>query len=140
MSLRKQAIVPVIAEELIGLLSYHAPLGQPRPFGTPQNFTAFRGPSLLVLMKPPSFALGVIFGNRDFFPDKLVAEARADLVKLLAETGIDAVILGPAQTKLGGVETHDDARACAELFRRNRDRIGGVLVVLPNFGDEKGVA
>jgi L-fucose isomerase-like protein len=91
-------------------------------------------------MKPPSFALGVIFGNRDFFPDKLVAEARADLVKLLAETGIDAVMLDPAQTKLGGVETHDDARACAELFRRNRDRIGGVLIVLPNFGDEKGVA
>src|SRR5262249_15763280 len=25
-------------------------------------------------------------------------------------------------------------------FRRHRDRIGGVLVSLPNFGDEKGVA
>jgi L-fucose isomerase-like protein len=84
--------------------------------------------------------LGVIIGNRDFFPDKLVGEARADLVKLFAELGVDAVMLDPAETKLGGVETHGDARKCAELFRKNRDRISGVLVCLPNFGDEKGVA
>jgi len=91
-------------------------------------------------MKKSAAALGVIFGNRDFFPDKLVAEARTDLLKLLGELGLDAIMLDPAQTKLGGVETHDDARKCAELFRANRDRITGVLVVLPNFGDEKGVA
>ncbi|MDO8539398.1 MAG: hypothetical protein Q7S40_03090 [Opitutaceae bacterium] len=91
-------------------------------------------------MPPPRSVLGVIFGNRDFFPDKLVAEARTDIVKLLGELGVDAVMLDPAATKLGGVETHNDARKCAELFRQNRDRIGGVLVCLPNFGDEKGVA
>jgi len=84
--------------------------------------------------------LGVIFGNRDFFPDKLVAEARADLTRLFSETGLEAVMLDPTESKLGGVETHADARKCAELFRRHRDRLDGVLVVLPNFGDEKGVA
>lgn len=91
-------------------------------------------------MKSSPLALGVIFGNRDFFPDKLVPEARADLVKLFGELGIEAVMLDPAETKLGSVETHHDARQCADLFRRNRDRIAGVLVCLPNFGDEKGVA
>lgn len=84
--------------------------------------------------------LGVIIGNRDFFPDKLVGEARADLMKLFQEAGVEAVMLTPEDTKLGGVETHADARKCADLFRRNRDRITGVLVCLPNFGDEKGVA
>jgi L-fucose isomerase-like protein len=49
-------------------------------------------------------------------------------------------MLDPAETKLGGVETHHDARKCADLFRKHRDRISGVLVCLPNFGDEKGVA
>lgn len=49
-------------------------------------------------------------------------------------------MLDSAATKLGGVETHADARKCADLFRRHRDRISGVLVCLPNFGDEKGVA
>jgi L-fucose isomerase-like protein len=91
-------------------------------------------------MKSASLTLGVIFGNRDFFPDRLVPDARADIVKLLGELGIEAVMLDPAETKLGGVETHNDARKCADLFRRERDKIAGVLVCLPNFGDEKGVA
>lgn len=91
-------------------------------------------------MKPTPLSLGVIFGNRDFFPDKLVPEAREDIGKLLGELGIKAIMVGPEDTKLGGVETHADARTCAELFRAHRDEIGGILVVLPNFGDEKGVA
>lgn len=84
--------------------------------------------------------LGVIIGNRDFFPDVLVGEARKDLVKLFSETGIRSIMLTPEQTKLGGVETFADARRCAELFAAHRDEIDGVLVCLPNFGDEKGVA
>ena len=84
--------------------------------------------------------LGVIFGNRDFFPDQLVAEARRDLAKLFEELNIEMVALSPSASKLGAVETWQDAVKCGELFRENRDRIGGILVCLPNFGDEKGVA
>jgi L-fucose isomerase-like protein len=84
--------------------------------------------------------LGVIIGNRDFFPDVLVGEARRDLLKLFGELGVDAVLLDEQATKLGAVETWQHAKQCADLFRANRDRIGGVLVSLPNFGDEKGVA
>ena len=84
--------------------------------------------------------LGVIYGNRDFFPDLLVTEARADIASLFAQLGIKAVQLGENDSKLGGVETHNDARKCAELFRQHADEIDGVLVCLPNFGDEKGVA
>jgi len=84
--------------------------------------------------------LGIIIGNRDFFPDILVGEARADITQLAEQVGFDTVMLDPAETKLGGVETFNDARKCAALFARHRDRIQGVLVVLPNFGDEKGVA
>ena len=84
--------------------------------------------------------LGVIYGNRDFFPDQLVAEARADIAKVFAKFGIKAIQLGENDSKLGGVESHADARKCAELFRKHADEIDGVLVVLPNFGDEKGVA
>lgn len=91
-------------------------------------------------MNPSTPTLGVLFGNRDFFPDRLVPTARAEVSALLAELGIDAVMLSPEDTKLGGVETFADARRAAELFRRERDRISGVLVVLPNFGDEKGIA
>ena len=84
--------------------------------------------------------LGVIVGNRDFFPDALVTEARADVLALFEEMDLEAVILDAAATKLGGVETWREAQVCAELFDRRRRAIEGVLVVLPNFGDEKGVA
>src|SRR3954471_24254384 len=84
--------------------------------------------------------LGIIFGNRDFFPDALVPEARKDITKLFDTAGIRAVSLSAEQTKLGGVETYADARKCADLFAAHRQEIDGVLVVLPNFGDEKGVA
>ena len=90
-------------------------------------------------MKASDPSLGVIFGNRDFFPDKLVAEARVEFTQLFQDMGLEAVMLGADDTKLGGVETHADARNCAALFREHRDRLGGVLVVLPNFGDERGV-
>ena len=84
--------------------------------------------------------LAVILGNRDFFPDRLITEARADVMKLFQELDIEAVILDESETKLGSVETWTHAKRCAELFRQQRARIEGVLVVLSNFGDEKGVA
>ena len=84
--------------------------------------------------------LAVILGNRDFFPDRLITEARADVMKLFQELDIEAVILDESETKLGSVETWTHAKRCAELFRQQRAHIEGVLVVLSNFGDEKGVA
>ncbi len=86
------------------------------------------------------FTMGVIFGNRDFFPDVLVTEARADIEKLFAEMDIRGLWLGEEETKLGSIETYSDARKCADLFQAHRREIDGILVCLPNFGDEKGVA
>lgn len=84
--------------------------------------------------------LGIIFGNRDFFPDHLVSEARRQIQHLCIEFNIQAIMLGEDDTKLGSVETYEHAKACAELFKKHRDQIDGILVILPNFGDEKGVA
>jgi L-fucose isomerase-like protein len=84
--------------------------------------------------------LGVIIGNRDFFPDKLVAEARTEILDLFKQLNITPVMLSDADSKLGGVETFAEAQKCAALFKKHADEIDGILVVLPNFGDEKGVA
>jgi L-fucose isomerase-like protein len=84
--------------------------------------------------------LGVIFGNRDFFPDHLVTEARQDIQGLFQELEITPIIVGEQETKLGSVETYEHAKLCAELFKKHQDDLDGILVVLPNFGDEKGVA
>jgi len=84
--------------------------------------------------------IGVILCNRDFFPDALITEARRDLVKLFAELNISPIWLGVSETERGAVETWSDAVRCGELFRAHRPEIEGILVCLPNFGDEKGVA
>ncbi len=49
-------------------------------------------------------------------------------------------MVSESDTKLGGIETYADARKCADLFKANGEAIEGILVVLPNFGDEKGIA
>ena len=84
--------------------------------------------------------LGVIIGNRGFFPSKLCEEGRSTLLKVLKEEGIDAVTLTPEDTPYGSVETYAQAKQCAELFKKHREKIDGILVSLPNFGDERGVA
>jgi L-fucose isomerase-like protein len=89
---------------------------------------------------PKKITLGVIIGNRDFFPDKLVGECRVELLTAFEKADVKPVMLDETETKLGGVETFRDSQKCAALFRRFADEIMGILVVLPNFGDEKGVA
>jgi L-fucose isomerase-like protein len=84
--------------------------------------------------------LGVIIGNRDFFPDRLVGECRSDVKEAYQKAGVKPVMLDVAHTKLGGVETFQEAQKCAALFREHSNEIMGILVVLPNFGDEKGIA
>ena len=84
--------------------------------------------------------LGVIIGNRDFFPDALVEQARTEIIEVFGRLNINPILLNSNDTKLGGVETFREAEKCANLFKLNREDIDGILVLLPNFGDEKGVA
>lgn len=84
--------------------------------------------------------LGVIFGNRGFFPDALVEEGRTRLLAVLSAAGVKVVALSPEDTKCGAVETREDAIKCAALFRKHAEEIDGILVSLPNFGDERAVA
>jgi len=84
--------------------------------------------------------LGVIIGNRGFFPDHLCETGRAEILRVLEEEGIDAVILGPDDTLFGSVETLQEAHKCAKLFKAHADEIDGILVTLPNFGEERGIA
>src|SRR5271165_1794958 len=87
-----------------------------------------------------SITLGVILGNRDFFPDALISEARRDLISVFKVLDVEPIWLTQSDSKLGAVETWADAVKCGDLFRANKARIEGILVCLPNFGDEKGIA
>jgi L-fucose isomerase-like protein len=84
--------------------------------------------------------LGVIVGNRGFFPDHLCETGRREILRVLEEEGLGIVILGTEDTPFGSVETLEDAKKCAALFKEHREEIDGILVTLPNFGDERAVA
>ena len=85
-------------------------------------------------------AIAVIVGNRGFFDDRVVGEGRKAVLEALTKLNIETIVLDTDVTKMGAVETWDDAVKCGNLFRLHRERIAGVLVTLPNFGDEKGIA
>ena len=91
-------------------------------------------------MSAKTMTMGLIVGNRGFFPDHLAKSGREEMLRILTAAGIDVVTLTPEESKYGTVETREESRRCADLFKRNRDRIDGVIVTLPNFGEERAIA
>ncbi len=91
-------------------------------------------------MQHRKMTMAVIIGNRGFFPGHLAKSGRTEMIAALERAGMDCVVLGEDASKHGAVETHDEAKRCAALFQEHRHRIDGVIVSLPNFGDERGVA
>src|SRR5580658_1603126 len=87
-----------------------------------------------------SMTLGIIVGNRGFFPGHLASEGRRDMIAALAAKGIQPIALEESDSKHGAVESRQDAARCADLFQKHREKIDGIVVTLPNFGDERAIA
>lgn len=90
-------------------------------------------------MKKKEMTFGVIVGTRGFFNPELATGGRSEILKVLDNKGYEAIILPMDETPTGVVEGYDDAKKCADLFKKNREIIDGVIVILPNFGDEIGI-
>jgi L-fucose isomerase-like protein len=84
--------------------------------------------------------LAVIVGNRGFFPDHLALSGRKTVLDVLEKAGIRAIIPEEDASNVGAIESLQEARLCADHFKQHRDEIDGVLVTLPNFGDERAIA
>jgi L-fucose isomerase-like protein len=81
----------------------------------------------------------VIVGTRGFFNPALAVEGRKSLLSVLEKLGYQYVITAENTTPNGAIETGADARKCASHFQANRAKIDGIIVSLPNFGDELGI-
>ena len=66
--------------------------------------------------------VGLIVGNRGFFPGHLARSGREEMLKVLASEGIDVIALGPEDSVHGAVESRDEAKALAALFRAGAPR------------------
>lgn len=83
--------------------------------------------------------IGLIVGNRGFFPDHLAASGRQEMIDVLKKAGVKPIVVGPEDAKCGAVTTREEVRKCAALFRDHRGEIDGVIITLPNFGEERAL-
>ena len=65
-----------------------------------------------------STTLGIIIGNRDFFPDHLITEARNEILSIFKNKKINPILLGDNDTNRGGVGTFLEAQKCANRLWR----------------------
>lgn len=85
-------------------------------------------------------SLGVVIGSRAFFSPAPCMQARDEVMAQLAKLGIDAVTLPAHATENGAVQSIADAKLYADHFKAHRDNIDGIVILLPNFGDEIAIA
>ncbi len=83
-----------------------------------------------------TFAL--FFGNRGVFPASLIADARKELPAVLRQWGHEILMQEEDATRYGAVETAEEGRTYANFLTENRGKYGGIILSLPNFGDETG--
>jgi len=74
------------------------------------------------------------------FPSHLATSGRLEIIAALERAGIKPIVLHPDVTAHGAVETYEDAKKCAALFKAHAAEIDGLIITLPNFGEERGLA
>ena len=87
-------------------------------------------------MTKTTFAL--FFGNRGFFPGEFIADARKDVIKACEDNGYGYIVMDESLTRYGAVETIAEGEKYANFLKENEGKYDGVIVCLPNFGDENG--
>ncbi len=80
--------------------------------------------------------LGLVIGSREFFNGAPALESRRQLIAQLEKLDVRYEILPVEATKHGAVQSREDARLYAAHFLARRDALDGLVICLPNFGDE----
>lgn len=89
-------------------------------------------------MKRQKSTFALYFGNRGFFPESLIAIARKEVTDTLKKLGYGSLMMDSSLTRFGAVESPEEGRKYAKFLDDNRGKFDGVVLVLPNFGDETG--
>ncbi|WP_237151862.1 L-fucose/L-arabinose isomerase family protein [Oryzibacter oryziterrae] len=84
--------------------------------------------------------LGLVIGSRAFFSGAPCRQAREETLAHLKDLGVAVVTLPFEATVNGAVQSVADAQLYADLFKAKRDDIDGLVICLPNFGDEIAIA
>ena len=91
-------------------------------------------------MKSTKSRFALFFGNRGFFPASLISGARKQMKEVLTSLGHEVLMMDETATRHGAVETMQEGRAYAAFLEQNRGKYDGIILCLPNFGDENGAS
>ena len=83
---------------------------------------------------------GIVVGNRGFFPHHLAKTGREEIIAALEAAGARPMVLSPKSRSTARWRPTPRRQRCAELFKKHAEAIDGIIVTLPNFGDERGMA
>ncbi|MFN3661570.1 L-fucose/L-arabinose isomerase family protein [Yoonia sp.] len=80
--------------------------------------------------------LGLVIGSRAFFSPAPCKAARDEITAELEALGVNIITLPFEATANGAVQCVEDAQLYAQHFREHAAEIDGLVICLPNFGDE----
>lgn len=83
--------------------------------------------------------LALLLANRGFFPSTVIDSARQDMRLAAAGAGVELVEPDPDLTRYGAVETTAEGILYANFLAARRGDLDGLIICLPNFGDENGI-
>lgn len=83
--------------------------------------------------------IALLIANRGFFPSSVISSAREEMLDAFARAGIEAIYPDEFSTRYGAVETLQEGRVFADFLEEHRGEYAGLVICLPNFGDENGI-
>ena len=89
-------------------------------------------------MRKTKSTFAVFPGNRGFFSESLIAGARREMREVLEKLGHQVLMMPEDATRYGAVETAEDGAKFADFIKEHRNEVDGIIISLPNFGDETG--
>ena len=89
-------------------------------------------------MKNRTQTFALYFGNRGFFPESLIASARDEMEAVVKKLGYKTLMMDASLTRFGAVDGTADGLKYAQFLKEHRGEYDGVILCLPNFGDENG--
>ena len=80
----------------------------------------------------------LFIANRGFFPGEVIATAREEITKAITDAGYDYISMDESKTRYGAIETREEGKLYAEFLKENEGKYQGIVLCMPNFGDENG--
>lgn len=83
--------------------------------------------------------LALLVANRGFFPSSVIEASCCEMEQAAAKAGVELLEIDRSAVKYGAVETTQEGMIYHDFLERHHGEYDGVIICLPNFGDENGI-